>query len=52
MKVVGKVMSSILESAVKDINNTFKPDDDVQIDDDVAKALEAIGWDKQSRGEA
>ena len=57
MKVIGKVLGSILESAVKDINNTFKPDeiesdDDAQIDDDVAKALEAIGWDKQSKGEA
>ena len=57
MKVIGRVLGSILESAVKDINNTFKPDeiesdDDAQIDDDVAKALEAIGWDKQSRGEA
>jgi len=56
-KVVGKVMGSIIESTVDGINKPFfydeiKPDDDAQIDDDVARALESIGWDKQSRGEA
>ena len=52
MKVIGKLLGAALESAVDEINDTFSDGDDAQIDDDVAKALEAIGWDKRTKGEA
>lgn len=32
--------------------NTFKKDKDVEIDDETAKALERLDWDRTSRGEA
>ena len=32
--------------------STFKRDKDVDIDDETAKALERLDWDRTSRGEA
>ena len=50
-KLIGKILSVALNETINEINGDYDYDTD-EIDDDVARALEAIGWDKQSKGEA
>ena len=53
-KIIGKMLDTAFSEEVDEINKAFGDgeEEDTEIDNEVSKALNAIGWDKQLKGEA